>query len=197
MGEPEQTEASTDFPPRQTPAPPRRRKRRLAKRIGLAVGAAGLAALIVLALSRIGFSRIGNSLSSVNLGWLAAALAIDAISLAMRGVSWQGVLRAALPRIHIGIGHVISATMIGVLGSAVMPGRVGEPARAYLIARRGGSPRRLFSVVLGTVFSQTVINIAALLILAAITLTSVSLFRGREAVLAVVIAAPLAIAALP
>jgi hypothetical protein len=39
---------------------------------------------------------------------------------------------------------VVRATMIGVLVSALIPGRFGEPARAYLVARRAGDTARRF-----------------------------------------------------
>jgi phosphatidylinositol alpha-mannosyltransferase len=92
---------------------------------------------------------------------------------------------------------VIRATMIGVMGSAVFPGRVGEPARVLVVARRlHGSTRRLVAVVAGTVFSQTLINLLALVILAAVTFSSVPLFQGREAGLVGALAVPVLICAL-
>ena len=64
--------------------------------------------------------------------------------------------------------------MIGVMASAVFPGRVGEPTRVVVLTRRlEGSTRRLLAVVAGTVFSQTLINLLALAILAVVTFTGV------------------------
>ncbi len=56
---------------------------------------------------------------------------------------------------------VVRATMIGVLVSALVPGRFGEPAKAYLVARRAGDTARCFPLILGTVFAQTLINLLA------------------------------------
>ena len=57
--------------------------------------------------------------------------------------------------------------MIGVMASAVFPGRIGEPTRVVVLTRRlDGPTRRLLPVVAGTVFSQTLINLLALAILA-------------------------------
>ena len=50
---------------------------------------------------------------------------------------------------------VTSATMIGVLMSATLPARLGEPARAMSLARRIGRMRETFPVLLGTLVSQT------------------------------------------
>ena len=53
--------------------------------------------------------------------------------------------------------------MIGVLMSSTLPARLGEPSRALIVARRTGRPRENLPVVLGTVVSQTVLNIVALI----------------------------------
>jgi phosphatidylinositol alpha-mannosyltransferase len=154
-----------------------------------------LAGLIVLALSRIGFGSIGRSLVNVHPGWLVAALALNALSMFLRAVSWQAVLRAALPDVRLRWLVVVRATMIGVLASAIVPGRVGEPARAYLVARRAGDTPRRFPLVLGTVFAQTLINLVALAILAAITIASLTVIRRHATALIAAMIVPIAIVA--
>jgi phosphatidylinositol alpha-mannosyltransferase len=155
-----------------------------------------LAGLIVLALSRIGFGSIGRSLVNVHPGWLVAALALNALSMFLRAVSWQAVLRAALPDVRLRWLVVVRATMIGVLASAIVPGRVGEPARAYLVARRAGDTQRRFPLVLGTVFAQTLINLLALAILAAITIASLTVIRRHATALIAAMIVPIAIVAM-
>ena len=108
----------------------RLRRSRSAWRVVLAVASLALAGLIVLALSGVGFAGIGRSLESMHPGWLVAALALNGLSMFLRAVSWQAVLRAALPEVRIPSLVVVRATMIGVLVSAVVPSRLGEPARA-------------------------------------------------------------------
>jgi phosphatidyl-myo-inositol alpha-mannosyltransferase len=181
---------------RQTRRPAARHLPRAMRRAAIVVGALALGGLVVLALSHLGFSRLGNSLVSVDPWWLLLALVLDGISLALRGISWQAVLHAALPDLDIGLARVIRATMIGVFVSAIVPGRIGEPARAWLVARRAGQPRRSFPIVLGTVFSQTLLNLLALAILAGVTFASVALFRGHESALVLAVAIPGGIAAL-
>src|SRR5581483_7152984 len=116
----------------------RLRRSRSARRTVLALASLALAGLIVLALSGVGLAGIGRSLKRVHPWWLVAALALNSLSMFLRAVSWQAVLRAALPDVRLRSRVVVRATMIGVLVSAVVPGRVGEPARAYLVARRAG-----------------------------------------------------------
>ncbi len=174
----------------------RLRRSRLAWRAGLVLGSLALAGLIVLAVSGIGFAGIGRSLSHVHPWWLVAALALNGLSMFLRAVSWQAVLRAALPDLRLRWPVVVRATMIGVLISALIPGRFGEPAKAYLVARRTGDTARRFPLILGTVFAQTLINLLALAILAAITIASLALLRGHAAALIAAATAPIAVVAL-
>jgi phosphatidylinositol alpha-mannosyltransferase len=152
--------------------------------------------LVVLGLSGIGFAGIGRSLSNVHPGWLVAALALNGLSMFLRAVSWQAVLRAALPDVRLRSLVVVRATMVGVLVSALIPGRLGEPARAYLVARRAGDTARRFPLVLGTVFAQTLINLVALAALAAITIASLALIRGHATALIAAMGVPIALVAL-
>ena len=55
--------------------------------------------------------------------------------------------------------------MIGVLMSATLPARLGEPARALSLSRRTGRMRETFPVIVGTLASQTLLNIVALVLL--------------------------------
>lgn len=113
------------------------------------------------------------------------------LSLVFRAVSWHEALRAALPDVPIAWGAVIRATMIGVMGSAVFPGRIGEPTRMLVLSRRlEGPTRERLPVVAGTVFSQTVINLLALAVLAAVTFTSVPILHGHSSALEAVLALP-------
>jgi phosphatidyl-myo-inositol alpha-mannosyltransferase len=82
-------------------------------------------------------------------------------------------------------------TMIGVLMSATMPARLGEPSRALIVARRLGRMRDRFPVVLGTIVSQTLLNILALVALGAMMFATVGIFRGREDALVIATVAPL------
>jgi phosphatidylinositol alpha-mannosyltransferase len=161
------------------------------------VTAAVLAGLVLFALSRLHLSRVGNALVNASLGWVALAFVLMAGSLVLRSVSWYRTLLAALPETHIPRAPVVRATMIGVMASAVFPGRIGEPSRVLVLTRRlEGRNRHLLPIVAGTVFSQTLINLLALAILATVTFTSVPLLSGHVAGIVTAIAIPLALCAL-
>jgi phosphatidylinositol alpha-mannosyltransferase len=181
-----------------TPENPTRRRRWGARRrIGVLVLAVALAGLVVFAISRLDLHGIGHALTTAKPGWIALAVLLMMLSLFMRACSWHQALRAALPETPIRWVPVIRATMIGVMGSAVFPGRVGEPTRMLVLARNLDGPTRgLLPVVAGTVFSQTLINLLALAILAGITFSSVTLPGGDVAGIASVLAVPAALVAL-
>ena len=86
--------------------------------------------------------------------------------------------------------------MIGVLMSATLPARLGEPSRALIVARRLGRVRDRFPVVLGTLVSQTLLNILALVVLGAVMFATVGLFQGNEDALVVATIAPVVMLAL-
>jgi phosphatidylinositol alpha-mannosyltransferase len=148
----------------------------------------------VLAVARLGIGNVVHALVSVNVLWLLAAVGLDGLSLSLRALSWEAVLRAA--GLVVELSKVVRATMIGVLGSAVAPARAGEPLRAWLIARRTPAPRRNFGTILGTVFSQTLLNLIALGALAAVVIASAGLFREHVTAVAVGLSVPVAIAVL-
>ena len=57
---------------------------------------------------------------------------------------------AALPAARPRFTDALQGTPIGVLMSATLPARLGEPSRALIVARRLGRPRELLPPVLGT-----------------------------------------------
>jgi phosphatidylinositol alpha-mannosyltransferase len=110
-----------------------------------------------------------------------------------RAASWIAIARAALPGRHVRRRDVTSATMIGVLMSATLPARLGEPARAMVLSRRVGRMRETFPVLIGTLISQTAINILALVLLGGIIVSTTDLFQASTQKLFLVSTAPLVI----
>jgi phosphatidylinositol alpha-mannosyltransferase len=172
-----------------------RTRHRTARRAGVATGVLLLVALLAYALSQLDLPRVGHALISASPGWLVLALALMMLSLLARAVSWHATLRAALPGERLRYAPIVRATMIGVMASAVFPGRIGEPTRVVVLSRRlQGPTTRKIPVVAGTVFSQTLINLVALGILAAVTFSSVPLLRGHASALEAVVAVPVFVA---
>jgi phosphatidylinositol alpha-mannosyltransferase len=162
-----------------------------ARRAAMAAATAGAAVLAVLAVQKIGFSNIISALIQSSPSLVVLGLGVMCSAMIMRAFSWDAILRAALPKARLRLSDALQGTLIGVLMSCTLPARLGEPARALVVARRTGRPRDNLPVVLGTVVSQTLLNVLALLILGAAMFSSVDLFSGHQNALLITALAPL------
>ena len=175
----------------KTPTQRRGRAAALARRGALAAVTLGGVGLAYYGLQKIGFSNITSALLNSSPTFVLLGLAIMCSAMVARAFSWYAILKAALPRARIRLIDAMQGTMIGVLMSSTLPARLGEPARALVVSRRSGRPRQNFPVVAGTLVSQTLLNLLALAILAAIMFSSVDFFNGHETALLVVAIVPL------
>ena len=177
------------------PLKPRRRVVTVGRKLITLAVIALMAWLAVLAVERIGLDKVGQSLIDSDLGWVLLALGLMAGSMFLRALSWHAILRAAIPWASVRRRDAFRGTAIGVLMSATLPARLGEPARALVIARRAGRPRESFPAVLGTLVSQTLLNLLALLILGTVMIESVQLFAGHHGALLAIAILPLIVLA--
>ena len=181
--------------PSLDPAPvtPGGRGRRAARKVGVAAaGALGLL-LTALAARRIGVDSVAANIIDSDVKWVLIACALMVAAMFARAASWVAIARAALPNRQVRRRDVTSATMIGVLMSATLPARLGEPARAMVLSRRVGRMRETFPVLIGTLVSQTALNILALVLLGGIIVTTTDLFQASTQKLFLVSTAPLLI----
>jgi phosphatidylinositol alpha-mannosyltransferase len=182
--------------PSLDPAPAvtgRRRALSIARRVGLAAVWIGGLVLAWLALQKIGISSIASALVSSSPSFVVLGLATMGFAMLLRSFSWYAILKAALPRARVKLADSVQGTMIGVLMSSTLPARLGEPSRALVVARRTGRPRENLPVVLGTLVSQTLLNILALVILGAVMFSSVDIFSGHQTALLITAIAPVAL----
>jgi phosphatidylinositol alpha-mannosyltransferase len=179
-----------------TPAAERRRVPRIVRRAAGVVAIAAGAGLGWMALQRIGIHRIGDALIAATPTWVLLAFGLMCASMFLRAESWHAVLRSALPGVRVRRRDAARGVMIGVLMSATLPARLGEPSRALIVSRRLGRVRERLPIVLGTVVSQTLLNLIALVVLGTIMFTTVGLFHGHEKALIIGSAAPVSMLAL-
>jgi phosphatidylinositol alpha-mannosyltransferase len=165
----------------------------LLRRGGLAAISLGGAVLALLALQKIGLANIATALLHSSPAFVLIALAIMCGSMVLRAFSWYAILRAAIPKTRIRLSDAAQGTFIGVLMSSTLPARLGEPSRALVVARRTGRPREYLPVVLGTLVSQTLLNIVALAVLGSVMFSSVDLFNGHQNALLLAAIAPAAL----
>jgi len=163
----------------------------LARRAAVAGVSLGGVLLAWLALQKIGIASIAAALINSSPTLVLLGLGVMCSAMVMRAVSWHAILRAALPRSGVRLADAMQGTMIGVLMSSTLPARLGEPSRALVVSRRTGRPREDLPVVLGTLVSQTFLNIVALAVLGAVMFSSVDLFNGQQNALLVAAIGPL------
>ena len=122
---------------------------------------AAVLAAIALAADRRGAACAASLLASKP-GLVAAALGVMCASMFARAIAWHAILACAPTWRRARRRDAMQGTFIGVLMSSTLPARLGEPSRALIVARRLGRARETLPVVLGTMVSQTILNLLAL-----------------------------------
>jgi uncharacterized protein (TIRG00374 family) len=102
---------------------------------------------------------VGRAFAEVGWQWMAAAIGMNLLSVNVRAIAWHIVLNQALPRPHARHRHVFSAFCVGLLGNAVLPGRVGEVARIAVLARHVPHRRDTWASILGSVFAHRLFDV--------------------------------------
>jgi phosphatidyl-myo-inositol alpha-mannosyltransferase len=183
--------------PSLAPEPPplvgRERRLRTLRRAGLTATSLLGAGLAALALQRVGVTRVAASLLASKPGLIVAGLALMCAAMFTRAIAWHAILAAAPTWRRAKRRDAMQGTFIGVLMSSTLPARLGEPSRALIVARRLGRARDTLPVVLGTIVSQTLLNLLALAILGGVTLSSVSVLDSHNRSLLLIALAPLAV----
>ncbi len=180
--------------PSLEPQPPARgRALKVLGRVALLASSLAGIALALLALQRIGVTHVLASLLASSPGLVAAGVGVMCAAMLARGIAWHAILKAAPTWRAARRRDALQGTFIGVLMSATLPARLGEPSRALIVARRLGRPRETLPVVLGTMVSQTLLNLLALAILGGVMFSSVNLAGNHTSALLAVALAPLAV----
>ncbi len=156
----------------------------------LALSCVGGVGLVGLALAAIGVDRVAASLVASKPGLIAAGFGLMCAAMFARAMAWHAILRAAPTWRPARKRDAMQGTFIGVLMSSTLPARLGEPSRALIVARRLGRARETLPVVLGTMVSQTLLNLLALAVLGVAVFSSVDPLDGHHAALIAAAAAP-------
>ena len=136
-----------------------RARRLLTAPIGILVS---IAALWV-ALRGVNLASAADHLQHAAPEPLLLILGVIAVQLSLRTIRWRALLAIAHPSEPIRLVTLLPILLIGYLGNAVLPARLGEPIRAFLAARAGSLDS---GIVLGTVVLERVLDTASLAILA-------------------------------
>ena len=110
-------------------------------------------------LRNVDFSGVANAIATARQGMIFLALLVLTFGYVIRAVRWQYLLS---PLGKVTVGTALHSTMIGFAVNAILPGRVGELLRPYLLARR---EQLSTSAVVATVLVERVLDLVAILVI--------------------------------
>jgi uncharacterized protein (TIRG00374 family) len=129
------------------------------RRVGLSVLGLGVSAIAVwLCVRSVDLSEVADQLAHADGGPILVFLVVLATQTVVRAARWSLLLPRRDAR-RIAIRRTLPPMLVGYLGNATLPARLGEPARALLLARREGLPA---AATFGSVVLERVIDTATL-----------------------------------
>jgi glycosyltransferase 2 family protein len=112
------------------------------------------------------WGTVADAFGAVAWEWVAVAILLNLLSVIARSIAWMQVIDAAVerdcwPRFR----HIFSAFSVGLMGNAILPGRVGELARVAVLVPKMPRRRGLWAALVGTVFAHRVFDIVPVMML--------------------------------
>lgn len=132
----------------------------------LLLGLAGLGISVValsIVIRSVDLGAAAAALAAADLRFVAIGLAAYLVGLGLRVARWWRLLPTRPDGRQVALPRVLAPLMVGYLGNAVLPARLGEAIRAYLVARRESIP---FGGVAGSVVLERIVDTATLAVLA-------------------------------
>jgi uncharacterized protein (TIRG00374 family) len=130
---------------------------------------------------------LGTAFTAVRWQWVAIAIAFNLLSVVVRALAWNTVIRQAMPAPHPSPLTVFSAFSVGLFANAVLPGRIGELARVAVLVRKLPRRKSLWATLVGTVFAHRVFDIVPVMLLILYVIATAKLPAGVISVLLAVI----------
>jgi uncharacterized protein (TIRG00374 family) len=127
------------------------------RRTATTIAGMGISAVALwIVLQSVDLAAVTAALGDADPAPIVAILGIVAVQLPLRAFRWS-ILIPVRPR--IGVGRLVPPLLIGYLGNAVLPARLGEPMRAVIVSRR---ERVDLAESLGSVLVERVVDVATL-----------------------------------
>jgi glycosyltransferase 2 family protein len=106
-------------------------------------------------------SLVADAFQAVSWTWVAIAVFINLMSVAVRSSAWRVVILQAIPRPWPTWRTVFSAFCVGLLGNTALPGRVGELGRVAVLTRHLRRRPGTWATIVGTVFAHRLFDVVA------------------------------------
>lgn len=101
--------------------------------VSLLVGVLISTACLWYALKDVNLSAMVSGMGRVGVPWVIASVGIGLLSLVVRAIRWRVLLGAVR---SVETGPLVSATFVGMMANNLLPARLGEIVRAWVLARR-------------------------------------------------------------
>jgi glycosyltransferase 2 family protein len=98
-----------------------------------------------------------HELAAVEWKWLALALALHVVKLVFRAHAWRNILAAAFPNANVRDRHVLGAYAAGVGVNAVLPARLGDGVKLFLLRRRIDGAH--YPALASSLFAETIVDL--------------------------------------
>lgn len=103
------------------------------KSIKFWIGIAVSALIMFYLFRRVDYGELKAALAGANYAYLTAGVGVVILSLVIRAVRWRYLF---LPTERIGYGSLFHSVTIGFMANQILPARLGEFVRAYVIGER-------------------------------------------------------------
>jgi uncharacterized protein (TIRG00374 family) len=127
--------------------------------LGVLVSAASL----ILVARSVDIGATARLVASAAIAPLVLALAVYFVSLFIRFVIWQTLMPPRSDGSRVSVSRLAPILMVGLLGNVVLPARLGEVIRAYLVSRREDVA---FGGAFGSIALERIIDTATLAVMA-------------------------------
>ena len=102
---------------------------------------------------------VHDAFTAVSWPWVAVAIGLNLLSVVTRSVSWHTCIEQSMEPPHPRYRLVFSAFCVGLFANAVLPGRVGEIARAAVLRRRMPGRKGATATLIGSVFAHRMFDL--------------------------------------
>jgi uncharacterized protein (TIRG00374 family) len=134
------------------------------------------------------WDNVADAFRLVRWEWVAAAIALNLVSVLSRAYAWQTAIRQSIPPPHPRFRLVFSAFSVGLFANAVLPGRVGELARVAVLRRHVPGRRGATATLVGSVFAHRMFDIVPATLLVVWVLATAKIPRWAITSIAIVLA---------
>lgn len=116
-------------------------------------------ASILIVASSVDLNETARVLADASIPPIVAGLAVFIVGIGARIMIWRFLLPSRVDGSRVSAGRLTPVLMVGYLGNTILPARLGEVLRAYLISRREGVP---IGGALGSIALERIVDIATL-----------------------------------